>query len=408
MARQLPAYNAVYGFCAGILFLLFLYKLRDQWRSPTDPAGWAVIVALASTAAAFTFAAPAVYENFDGALGSPNAATLVVYSCILLTSAFFQPVLVLWTASRSQSRTQPRVAGRLTAYVLVSFAMVTLFILGHPTDAEHPIDFDAHYAASAYLCEFLIIYYAGFGVAMTQVGLLSRRYAAAAGRAWLSRGLQWIWIGVMFALGYCVLKVVSVLVALGGGDLDEFSTLWAPLSASVGALLIGGGLTMPAWGPRLATRWELGHQVRAYGELYPLWKAMYDAMPDIVLDPPGSRWSRWAIRDLSHRLYRRVIEIRDGRLALAEYMHREATENVLFGEREDPDEQHRAAEREATIIADALQSRSSGRSGSGSAPRPEEDLHGPDLASEVTWLVQVSKAFSRRTSSMKQHGGTRG
>jgi hypothetical protein len=50
--------------------------------------------------------------------------------------------------------------------------------------------------------------------------------------------------------------------------------------------------------------------------LYPLWEGLCQAVPGIALDPVP-RWAdRLDPRDLRMRLYRRVIEIRDGYMAL--------------------------------------------------------------------------------------------
>ncbi|WP_327586871.1 DUF6545 domain-containing protein [Nonomuraea sp. NBC_00507] len=61
-------------------------------------------------------------------------------------------------------------------------------------------------------------------------------------------------------------------------------------------------------------RHRLG-RLRAYRRLRPLWTDLYAAMPEIALHPPLGR-ELPAILDIDYLLYRRMIEISDGMLAL--------------------------------------------------------------------------------------------
>ena len=63
-----------------------------------------------------------------------------------------------------------------------------------------------------------------------------------------------------------------------------------------------------------------GMQYRAYRRLYPLWHDLYEVTPGIALDPPDSaRTDALILRNLGLRLYRRVMEIHDGVVALQRY-----------------------------------------------------------------------------------------
>jgi hypothetical protein len=79
-------------------------------------------------------------------------------------------------------------------------------------------------------------------------------------------------------------------------------------------VLVAVGSLLPATGycpllRRLALYWSLRR-------LYPLWAGLCQAVPGIALDPVPVWADRLDPRDLQMRLYRRVIEIRDGYLAL--------------------------------------------------------------------------------------------
>jgi hypothetical protein len=78
------------------------------------------------------------------------------------------------------------------------------------------------------------------------------------------------------------------------------------------ALLSGGAVSVYHWCT----------QYRAYRRLYPLWRDLYEVTPGIALDPPESaRADALIFRNLGLRLYRRVMEIHDGVIALQRYSH---------------------------------------------------------------------------------------
>jgi uncharacterized protein DUF6545 len=119
-------------------------------------------------------------------------------------------------------------------------------------------------------------------------------------------------------------------------------------------------------------------------KLRPLWRAMKEAFPEMILFSPRRAVIELAgVDDVDLRLYRRVIEIRDGMLALRGY--RPAAEPVAA----DP------AVAEAIGIALALRRRAVGAE---PAEQPEAWAPvGPGMADEVAWLTRVSVAFRALT-----------
>ncbi|MFD0854309.1 MAB_1171c family putative transporter, partial [Actinomadura adrarensis] len=151
-------------------------------------------------------------------------------------------------------------------------------------------------------------------------------------------------------------------------------------------------------------RW-LRHR-RTYRRLSPLWHALAEAMPQIVL--PRGGLDRFSYR---YGVHRRVIEIRDGLLLLRPYCDpvlRDRTETTAdgFG----PPGPQSAALQEAITIRKALAAYQSRRpatrvhestTGGTTGPPAGDQVHDPgnsvagaDLESEAEWLMQVSSAFT--------------
>jgi hypothetical protein len=106
---------------------------------------------------------------------------------------------------------------------------------------------------------------------------------------------------------------------------------------------------------------------------------MRDAFPEVILFTPRRAVIEMAgVDDVHLRLYRRVIEIRDGMLALRPYL---------------PGVEHETPEAEAAAIAEALRRRAAGVA-------PAADHRGfaeigPEMSDEVAWLSRVSRAYCK-------------
>jgi hypothetical protein len=148
------------------------------------------------------------------------------------------------------------------------------------------------------------------------------RYGRAAQRP-LALALRLIGLGCWLGLGYIAVKAVLVVMLVAGrGSADGgIESTISRLLAVAGGLLVIIGSALPYLAHRAgaARKWIVTY--RNLQRLYRLWELMYRADAGFALDPPGSRLvDAFRVRDLDLRLYRRVIEIRDGYLALAPYL----------------------------------------------------------------------------------------
>ncbi|MFE9773534.1 MAB_1171c family putative transporter [Streptomyces sp. NPDC005931] len=306
-------HNIVYGVLALITWSAFFYKAKDLARNWRNPEVRLLCLAIATFALPFVLAAPWVYVRLDALFGYPNLMTLPVYLSVATCLTSFLALLVNWSSAQSQVRPRHRL---IVGYAVLSvIAMIVLFLLGDVSDGEHPVDFDAHYAHTPYISEFLLVYALLFAVSMSALMLLCRRYAKAVDKPWLRRGLRVVTLGAGFGLGYAVPKLISLRWETS--LTDKVNSYVAPMSASIAAALFAVGFTMPAWGVGLDRIRQFQADVRAYRSLYPLWSAIAEAFPQVVLfQPPPPRTTHWNARNI-HRLFgRMVIEVRDGSLAL--------------------------------------------------------------------------------------------
>ncbi|WP_416901691.1 MAB_1171c family putative transporter [Micromonospora echinospora] len=286
-------------------------RLATSLRDGTgNPARAAVTSTFALLALTFTVSTPAVWAFADRAVGVDNIAALIAHLCVVGFSTSIQVLLLCWT-------NPPERAGRLSRYRLVALAMVVLVLVVlfcgvGPTDT-HSTDFVATYAHRPQLAAYLLMYLAAFSAGLVDIIRICWPYARLVGPGWLRRGLRTTAVGAAVGLVYTLARVRDVIAAICWDGLPRLERL-VPITASTGALLVIGGLTMPAWGPRLAALPGTAHRIRLLRQLRPLWAALCAAVPAVRL-AHDRRW--WRPAD---RLHRRVIEIYDARLVLRPYL----------------------------------------------------------------------------------------
>ncbi|AUG75144.1 hypothetical protein CFP65_0161 [Kitasatospora sp. MMS16-BH015] len=190
-------------------------------------------------------------------------------------------------------------------------------------------------------------------------------------------GMRLVAAGGAAGLVWTALSVIPLLSQLFTGRQeyaeDAYSAPFGVLTLTLGL----GGATLAIWGRQAAAPMRWLRSWRSYRRLGPLWAALHEARPDIALTPPGWRGSAQLA------LYRRVIEIRDGQLALRGHVHPEvmAWAGPAAG----------SAELEAAVIAVALAASAVGRSYPDSGYRAPE--MSAELAQEAERLEQIAAAF---------------
>jgi hypothetical protein len=178
---------------------------------------------------------------------------------------------------------------------------------------------------------YRLTYLAYLSVGLFAVVRRCARYARLTGRPAVALGLRLCAVGGAIGLVYAGHEAAYALLRRAGagyplaGVVDPGQLRNVLIVAALAPLLVGS--TLPAWGERvglgaaLAALGRWADAYRAYRRLYPLWRDLVRATPEVALQaPPPPALDALTWRDLRLRLYRRVIEIWDGRLALRPYL----------------------------------------------------------------------------------------
>ncbi len=371
------------------------YRLPVVWHGSGDPPRRFYWLTLLFLALALTVLLPPVYLASDRLAGVPNLARLLAHGLVLATGWAVQAFLLQLNYPDGSAWRRVRWLGWLTAGALA--VMAVLFALA-PVD-DDSLEFMTRYADAPFMLEYWLVFLASLGLALSNVVRLSWRYADLTDRVALRLGLRVSAAGGVAGLGYVAHEgFYATARRLGlGYPLGDKEMLTSVLVAVATSLMIIGS-TMPAWGPRVGIpalyRWV--GRYRAYRRLYPLWRALVEATPEIALLPPSSApMDALTVRDLGFRLYRRVVEIRDGRLALRPYLDPALAEDARTRCRAAgvPTEAAEAVV-EAACLAAALQAKRRGQPANPTPP-PLRTLGGADLSTEAAMLERVARCYRR-------------
>jgi hypothetical protein len=391
--------DAAFVLTALMVWVIAAYKLVRIPRGAASAAPYALVACLVTLATALTLQPASVQLAIDRLLG-PKATLIIGEVLVVAGTCSYQVLMLAINDPRASAwrRARPRVVLAATA----SVAMVILFILSPATDsAVRPWTEDP---ATAGHVAIYAAYLAGGAI---DVARLAHRFVRLGDRDLLRLGLYMVTGGSYAAAAYAVAKIAFLIIlpVFGLGLLSVQYAITKPLII-VAALLCSVGSTLPSWGRWVGAdrpaRW-LGCYLSLMA-LYPLWRALSVVVPEAVLDP-RPRWADRLPIDVHFRLTRRVIEIRDGLVALRPCRHPQATDlaAALAADRRlesiDPEALVEAAE-----IAMALETRKSAATPVDSTPPALTSTDAVSLPSEVSWLARVTDAFTSpmvRTACMR-------
>ncbi|MET1072169.1 MAG: MAB_1171c family putative transporter [Umezawaea sp.] len=355
-----------------LAWALFLTRRRRE-DGARQSVRW-VLLGFAVSLSALTPAGFAV----GATLGAPAATRLVGHAAMLA---------VVWAGLEFVVQMNGRHRGpRWHAWWITgSFAvMCLLFALAPDLLPQSP-----------WILEYCVVYLVAQAPALLLIARLCLRYAGLAGEPALRLGLRMVAAGSAGSLLYLVHKVLQTAVSRIDFDYPlGHAAVMSKVLPTASTVLVLLGAAIPA-----AVGWL--RRYRLFRLLGPLWSALYRADPGIALDPPGLP-DVLVLGRLRSRLYRRVIEIRDGLLALQPYRtldiattaREHAASTGLTGDRLE-------AVVEAITVAAALRSRAAGDP----PGTPEVPVAGGgNLDSDTAFLGRVSLAYRRYEAATGRAG----
>ncbi|MFE2284389.1 MAB_1171c family putative transporter [Streptomyces sp. NPDC059443] len=372
--------------CAIVSLAAFAYKLPKLRINAQSVTLFALCVYFLFNAVAYWVDLDMIRDQLVKAFNYPNITVIIVQASVVVLTAAQQVSIVSLTLPPERAKRAAR--RQVIGFGIALAILIALFAAIHPgkvSSAQETVYLniaDGNYAL------YMSYYLAICAIGRFQTVLFSFRYARTIRDFWLRLGMWCVAGGSALILVYCAVRYWQILALHTDfvGSAPWKFLFW--LISDIGTLLQMLGWTVPSWGPKLgAVRPWITHY-RAYRRLGPLWRAVARAAPEIPLEPARHRVLDWIPpRGLEYRLYRRVIEIRDGQLVLARMADPIAIHRM---------EQARKMEHEAVVEAALLKSALRGAAG-----RPVHDGLLPNrrtadisLPQEIRQLTRISQAFS--------------
>ncbi|GAA4964449.1 MAB_1171c family putative transporter [Kineococcus glutinatus] len=300
------------SFVALALCLAAVPRFRDLRRSAD--AGRRVVatavIALAVAAVVLTFPGERILY---AATRIPHIGDLVGRAAMMVAALATQCIFLLAAARARQRRAQLR---RRVLVLLAALAVLVAVFSAAP--AQDPAaDYLLAYGTEPLVGVFITTFTAFLGWSLVDVQLAwSRLKHRTSGP--LHTSLRTFALGAAFGLGYVALRLLGEAALFTGWDtVVAFTRVGCLALGSVAALLAVASVTWPAMRMRI-------HQLRTWvrarrqlQQLLPLWRDLADVAPEVALEHPRSPIREaFDVLDVRWRLYRRVIEIHDARLAL--------------------------------------------------------------------------------------------
>ncbi|MFJ9785173.1 MAB_1171c family putative transporter [Amycolatopsis sp. NPDC101161] len=233
------------------------------------------------------------------------------------------------------------------------------------------------------------------GYSLISLGLLIAVFARSAWHAEpgpLRTGLWLLVVGVVAAFAWTFWDVDDVRRLAETARIGAREDLPSSVLAATTIGFVTAGATLSAWSPAVSSVLGRVRAYRAYRRIEPLWTALRAAVPGIALDP-----GRGLAGGAEFALYRRVIEIRDGHLALRAHFDPDLPARVeTAARRAGVRDADLAPTVEAVVLAAAIEAGREGRRFEPARGEPGDLAEADaDVEAEAAWLVRVSRAWQR-------------
>jgi hypothetical protein len=367
----------LYPACAIIVGLVTLWRLPTLWtrRTPVHVVLWLVF---ALTTVLFTVSSPTIWPRVSAALGITNISGLITQGLVIVLAALQQVLVLLWVHDWETGWRKLR--PRLLAFAAVLVAMAVLFF-DSMSKGENPNDFAL--AKAGQFPWYLTVYVLSFCVAQGSTLRICLQCARKVTDTWLRRGLLLTAAGCGADFVYATGRLGDIAVAMVGSS----GVAWEPvvqIAAVTSAILRPIAWTIPSWGHHLSNASAWVGRVFALRQLAPLHARIVAVVPEVRLPLEAGT-------PVDTRLYRMLIEIRDGQRALRPWMSSAVAEWCRAA---GPADDTAAAVIEAAQLRVALDAVEAGAPGRESVEATTVAAPG-DLAGELAHQRAVARAFRR-------------
>ncbi len=426
MTDGVNALTAVVWVLTAICWGMALYKLSHLIRDPGSRPLRALCLALVAITGSLTVQRMA--SGLDQLFGALDFGRVSANCLTVVAAGGGQAFLLYLTSLDSPTRRRVRRITAITAGCVV--AIVVLYAITPPryrVDDPYVLDGRYYHTPAPLITPYVFVHLGYVAWSCLQITRLAGGYARLATRPLLRLGLRLIVAGSVVSMLYVAVKLANMALwrlARGVPGLSE-SIIVVCFTTAILLILIGS--TIPSWGPligldRLVT-WVTA--LYAHRQLAPLWTVLHQANPAIALLAQPRGWSApiQLARQARLRLVRRVLEIRDGYLALRPYTDARAEPIARrYGERAGLVGDELEIVVEAAVIAVAVGRQRSGQAvpphpvgGAARQPGSAADITGGDTADdagggtaddtagaagaqnpaeEVSWLTGVAAAYA--------------
>ncbi|AVH55619.1 MULTISPECIES: MAB_1171c family putative transporter [Streptomyces] len=358
----------------------FLCLLRDIPARRRDPATTALAAVFLLSGLSFLFSITPMWNYLDRVLGTVNLSVPLAQSCVIALIACQQVVLTYWGSPPDIARRRAR--AWLGAGLAVIAGLLVLFALLTPS-APRPIDFTLYYAHDNMYAAYLTLYVTAYTIGEVLLARACWRLARSSKRTSVRVGLRVVALGATITLGYSAVRIGNVIA----GAFDTSLAGWENFAWTCGD--VGAMLTLIGWLVPTITDQAQSVQCRfkqhlSYYRLRRLWLAFYSEAPEIRLPiDRGDPAPRRRFRSIGFKLYRRAVEIRDGRFVIRQYLE--------AGVRERSEAHHSARglsgeELNAAVTADQILAGIAARK-TGERPHPDWLTDFADAGPETSQLM---------------------
>ncbi|WP_326820297.1 MAB_1171c family putative transporter [Streptosporangium sp. NBC_01756] len=390
--------SAFYWIEALAIWALTVQTIRHVTARRRLPAAAASLAHVITLALGTLVQSPDIRPRLDLLTGINGLGRWLAFSLFLCSMAAFW-LMVAYVTHHRDNR-PPRVRTHLL-WVIGAITVMGMLLASSGSRDDVGASFLAVYGRNALVVGFYLIFIGYTVTVLIDTLRLAWRYKKYARQRYLRVGMRLLIAGDLCGLVYGLYLGATVVTSYLAWSLPPGATTYAATYLALGAvMLLLAGPTISVWGPRLAVPWRAVAQRRSLHRLHPLWLALTTAIPYLRRQPTHTLGDA-----VGYRLYRRVIEIRDGLLILEPYR------DLRLERQQSTAGTAARATIHARSIALALHAflagESDGTAGSSGDDLSEADWESGDrddkgnmpamplMHNEVAYLTQLSCAFAR-------------